>query len=103
MPTKDQTTAFVVAMPTPFAPSFAAIPQLQLTNVIKNPKLIDFNMQTFKSFRHKPNQTESKYALRGSSDVTWAAIAPPIIPQVDASITTKGIIIVPAIIRGVNK
>ena len=34
MATKDQTTAFVVAMPTPFAPSFAAIPQEQLIKLM---------------------------------------------------------------------
>ena len=57
---KDQTTAFVVAIPTPFAPSFAPIPQAQLINDIAKPKLKDFKMHTFKSFKLKPNQTESK-------------------------------------------
>ena len=90
-------------MPTPFAPSFAIIPQQQLIKVIANPKLSDFNIQTFKSFKQSPNQTESKYALYGNSEVKLAATAPPRIPKVEARITTNGIITVPAIILGVNK
>ena len=103
MATKDQTTAFVVAIPTPFAPSLAAIPQEQLIRVMTNPNAIDLSKQTLTSFIYKPNQTESKYALYDNSDVILEAKAPPRIPITEAIITTKGIIIVPAIILGVNK
>ena len=49
-----------LAIPTPFAPSLAIMPQQQLIRVIANPKLKDFNKHTFKSFMLSPNQTESK-------------------------------------------
>ena len=36
--TNDHTTAFVVAIPTPFAPPFASYPQLELIRLIAPPK-----------------------------------------------------------------
>ena len=41
MATKDQTTARVVAIPTPFAPPLALYPNVQLINEIKNLDIIN--------------------------------------------------------------
>ena len=56
--TKDHTTAFVVAIPTPFAPPNAKYPQQELISDIAAPKNADFKIQTFMSFTYKPCQTE---------------------------------------------
>ena len=58
----DQTTAFVVAKPTPFAPPLAKYPQVQLIKEIAAPKKIAFKIHTPISFIYKPNYAESKYA-----------------------------------------
>ena len=61
--TNDQTTALVVACPTPFAPPEAKYPQVQLIKEIVPPKAAAFNKQTPKSFIYSPIHAESKYAL----------------------------------------
>ena len=60
MATKDQTTARVVAIPTPFAPPLALYPNVQLINEIKNPYVIAFKILTLISYIYIPYQTESK-------------------------------------------
>ena len=95
MDTKDQTTAFVVASPTPLAPPDAWKPHVQLIRAIVPPKATAFNKQTPKSFIYTPNHAESKYDIRLKSDVRVHVAAPVSTPTTDAKITITGIINIP--------
>ena len=93
--TNDQTTAFVVASPTPFAPPEAWYPQVQLISAIVPPKVIPFSRLTPRSFMYIPSHADSKYALKLKSVVSAVATAPARTPTTEAIITITGIISIP--------
>ena len=63
--TNDQTTAFVVAIPTPFAPSFASYPQLELTKAIAPPKQADLK----RMMKELQDGTKGFYTVSGMHQV----------------------------------